>query len=139
MFGQSALVAGAGRSGQAGLNILDRADLNQLRKAGAEVAGEAIAHEALEAYVSIKEGLTNFEAAHKRANEFFGDLRVSAKIETLPAGAATATSGRAVYEFQRIGVKATVEKIFITPQPAADVDKNWERIRGNIRVIPPPK
>jgi len=82
--------------------------------------------------------LTNFEAAHKRANEFFGHLRVICP-NPLPAGAATATSGRADYVFQRIGVTATVEKTFITPQPAADVSKDWERIRGNIRAIPPPK
>ena len=138
MFGQSALVGAPGRPAQAGLNIVDRADLNQLRKAGSEVAGEAIAHEALEAYVSVKEGLNTFDKAHARANEFFGNLRITGP-NALPAGAALATSGRAEYDFRRIGVKATVEKTFITPQPAASVSNNWERIRGNIRVIPPPK
>jgi hypothetical protein len=121
-----------------GFNKVDRADLNQLRKAGSEVAGEVIAHEALEAYVGVAEKLRDYEAAHKKANEFFGNVEVRGP-DPLPVGAATATTGQAIYNFRRIGVEAKVEKIFITPQPAADVNKNWERIRGNIRVIPPTK
>ncbi|HYR77922.1 MAG TPA: DUF2341 domain-containing protein [Pyrinomonadaceae bacterium] len=119
-----------------GANTVDRADMNQLNKADKSLSGEAIAHAAIEGYVGVAEGLGTYEAAHKRANEFFGDVRVGS-IETLPPGAATATSGRTIYDFQRVGIKATVEKIFITPQPAESVPANWERIRGSLRVIVP--
>lgn len=119
-----------------GLNILDRADLNQLRKADSALAGEAIAHAALEAYVGVAEGLSTYAKAHDRANQFFGDVRVGT-IQGLPAGAGMSTSGRTDYNFRRIGTTATVEKVFITPQPAESLPNNWERIRGNLRVIVP--
>ena len=103
-----------------GSNTIDRADLNQLNKVDKTLGGEAIAH----------------AAAHARANEFFGDVRVGS-IEALPQGAAMVTSGRTVYDFRRVGIQATVEKTFITPQPAQSLPNNWERTRGNIRVIVP--
>jgi len=74
-----------------------------------------------------------YDAAHGFANKFFGDVRVSG-LNTLPPGAATATSGQATYNFQRVGVSVNVQKIFIVPQPAASVNANWERIRGNLIV-----
>lgn len=116
-----------------GLNILDRADLNQLGKANSVLPGEAIAHAAVEAYAGVGEGMNTYDAAHGFANKFFGDVRVSG-LNTLPPGAATATSAQATYNFQRVGVSVNVQKIFIVPQPAASVNANWERIRGNLVV-----
>ena len=118
-----------------GTNIIDRADLNQLNKVDKTLSGEAIAHAALEAYVGVAEGLSTYKAAHDRANEFFGDVKVGA-IKGLPAGAAMATSGQTVYDFRRVGSKVNVEKTFITPQPAQSLPNNWERIQGNLKITP---
>jgi hypothetical protein len=38
------------------------------------------------------------------------------------------------YNFQRVGISVNVQKIFVVPQPAASVNANWERIRGNLIV-----
>jgi len=119
-----------------GSNTVDRADLNQLNKLDKSLGGEVIAHAAMEAYVGVAEGLGTYREAHARANEFFGDVKVGG-LEGLPAGAAMATSGRAVYDFRRVGTKATVEKTFFTPQPAQSLPNNWERTQGNIKVIMP--
>jgi RHS repeat-associated protein len=116
-----------------GLNILDRADLSALGRANSILPGEAIAHAAVEAYAGLAEGKDTYDAAHSFANKFFGDVRVTG-LNTLPPGAATATSGQATYNFQRVGVSVNVRKIFIVPQPAASVPTNWERIRGNLIV-----
>jgi hypothetical protein len=90
----------------------------------------------MEAYVGIAEGLNTYEKAHARANEFFGNVQVIGP-EPLPKGAESATSGRAEYNFRRIGVKVTIEKNFFSPQPAADVPNTWERTRGHIKVVDP--
>lgn len=95
--------------------------------------GEAIAHAAVEAYAGVGEGMSTYDTAHGFANKFFGDVRVSG-LNTLPPGAATATSAQATYNFQRVGISVNVQKIFIVPQPAASVNANWERIRGNLIV-----
>jgi hypothetical protein len=116
-----------------GLNILDRADLTQLSKGGATLPGEAIAHAAVEAYAGVGEGKGTYAATHGFANQFFGDVAVR-NLVTLPPGSATAAGGRATYNFQRLGISVNVQKIFITPQPAATVPTNWERIRGNLVV-----
>jgi hypothetical protein len=110
--------------------------MNQLNKVDKRLSGEAIAHAAIEGYVGVAEGLGTYNAAHNRANEFFGDVKVTGPT-ALPAGAAMASSGTAEYNFQRIGITANVEKVFITPQPAESVPNNWERISGNLRVIVP--
>jgi RHS repeat-associated protein len=116
-----------------GLNILDRADLTQFGKANSVLPGEIIAHAAVEAYAGLAQGKDTYQAAHGFANQFFGNLRYTDPI-ALPRGAATATSGASTYSFRRVGVDVNVRKIFITPQPAASVPANWERIRGNLIV-----
>lgn len=127
MFGQYA---------KPGPNIIDGSDMRQLNKADPRLSGEAIVHEALEAYAGVAEGKSTFDAAHKRANEFFGNVVVSG-IEAVPKGSNPVFTGQAIYNFQRVGVQATVQKPFITPQPAESLPNNWERIRGHVRVIPP--
>lgn len=115
-----------------GLNIVDRADLNQFGKANSALPGEILAHAGVEAFESQAQNL-DYTGAHNFANKFFGDISVG-NLFTLPRGAATATSGQATYNFQRVGVSVNVQKIFVVPQPAGSVNQNWERINGNIVV-----
>jgi len=91
----------------------------------------------MEAYVGLAEGKTSFEEAHRRADEFFGNLLLTGPTG-LPRGTAQATSGLMLYQFRRIGVDVVVEKRFITPQPMESLPQSWERIRGNLRVSPAP-
>jgi hypothetical protein len=74
----------------AGLNKVDRAELNQLDQV---VAGELVAHEIMEAFGS-KQGLQNYQLAHAYANTLFGDIKVE-NIGGLPEGAQMATTARA--------------------------------------------
>jgi RHS repeat-associated protein len=119
-----------------GLNIIDRSDLNELNKVGAALSGEVVAHEAMEAWASAL-GSPNYLFSHITADQFFGQVETGG-YETFPDGSPTAISARAVYNFKRIGMKATVEKTFVTPIPAAQVSgRNWEGLNGAIKVIPP--
>jgi len=115
-----------------GLNIVDRADLTQFGKANSALPGEIIAHAAVEGFESLSQNL-DYAGAHNFANQFFGNISVG-DLVSLPRGAATATSGQATYNFQRVGVSVNVQKIFVTPQPAGSVNTNFERIKGNIVV-----
>jgi RHS repeat-associated protein len=118
-----------------GLNLIDRSDLNELNKVDSALSGEIVAHEAMEAWGSAG-GLSNYQLAHVWANQFFGQIDTLSS-ETLPTGAAIATSSRSVYNFSRSGTKVTVDRIFVTPLPAETVRNNWDRITGTIKVIPP--
>jgi len=90
----------------------------------------------MEAWASAQ-GSPNYLFSHITADQFFGTVKTS-DYETFPDGAPTATSARAVYNFQRIGMKATVEKTFVTPIPAQLVSgKNWDGLNGAIKVMPP--
>jgi len=122
-----------------GSNTVDRADLNQLNKVNTSLSGEVIAHEIIEGYVGVAEGLTTYKTAHIRADEFFGNVAVS-NLKLLPEGAETATGGSAIYNFQRVGVSVKVEKTFITPQPAASIS-NLGTEPGHLKVttVEPPK
>jgi RHS repeat-associated protein len=112
-----------GQYAKKGLNIIDGVDIRQLNKVDPRLSGEAIAHEALEAYAGVAEGKSTFEEAHKRANEFFGSVVVSG-IEAVPKSANPTFTGQAIYNFQRLGVRVTVQKLFISPQPAASLPNN---------------
>jgi RHS repeat-associated protein len=118
-----------------GLNLIDRSDLNQLNNANPALAGEVVAHEAMEAFGSAG-GIPSYELAHVFANQFFGNVEGSSP-QGLPTGAASITSARRIYNFKRLGIEVTVEKTFVTPQPAESLPQSWDRTRGNIRVIPP--
>jgi hypothetical protein len=109
-----------------GLNILDRADLTQFGKANSAIPGEIIAHAAVESFESLAQNL-DYTGAHNFANQFFGAVRYTDPI-ALPPGAKTATSGVSQYTYGRLGTTVNVQKIFVTPQPAASVNANWERI-----------
>ncbi len=140
-FGQSALVAATGAKPETGVNIVDAADVRGLNKVDPSLSGEVIAHEALEAYVSVAEGLKEVQRAHARANEFFGDVSIT-KHESVNAAGGNVYIGKAVYTFGRIGISANVEKRFVTPIPQQELKNKWgSGGGGNIRVLPtnPPK
>ena len=86
-----------------GVNVVDRADLNQLNRVDKRLSGEAIAHAAIEGYVGVAEGLATYDDAHARANEFFGNVTSTAAVGQ-PPGAAMSTSALKTYNFQRVGV-----------------------------------
>ncbi len=139
-FGQSALIAGlvAGAAGrpEAGLNVIDSGDVRQLNKVDPSLSGEVIAHEAVEAYVSVAEGLNTVQKAHARANEFYGDVKIS-EIQAVPSGANPVFGAQATYNFNRLGIKVKVEKLFITPIPSQDLQSKFDATRANIKVLPP--
>jgi len=136
-FGQSALVAAAGAKPEIGVNIVDAADVRGLNKVDPSLSGEVIAHEALEAYVSVAEGLKEVQRAHARANEFFGDVLIS-NYQSVNALSGNVYIGKADYNFRRIGITANVEKRFITPIPQQELQSKWGAGGGgNIRVLPP--
>ena len=118
-----------------GLNLIDRSDLDQLNNANPALAGEVVAHEAMEAYGSAG-GIPSYQLAHIFANQFFGDVGPSF-IESLPVNAVSSSAARISYNFKRLGTEVTVEKTFVTSVPAASLPNNWHRMKGDIRVIPP--
>jgi len=136
-FGQSALVAAKGAKPETGVNIVDAADVRGLNKVDPSLSGEVIAHEALEAYVSVAEGLKEVQRAHARANEFFGNVSVS-NYDSVNVLGGDVYIGKAVYTFGRIGISVNVEKRFVTPIPLRELQSKWGAGGGgNIRVLPP--
>ncbi len=118
-----------------GLNQIDRSDLNELNKVNPALAGEVVAHEAMEAYAAAG-GISSFQLAHIFANQFFGNVNVS-DITGVPAGASTVSGAQMTYEFRRIAEKVTVERTFVTPQPAESLPNALDKVGGRIRVIAP--
>jgi hypothetical protein len=116
----------------AGLNRVDRADLNQLDQV---VAGEFVAHEIMEAFAS-KQGLQNYQLAHAYANKFFGAVSVG-PIGGLPEGAQMATTARATLNFHRLQTKVSIEIILTTPQPAQSLPNRFDYLQGSIKVVKP--
>lgn len=136
-FGQSALVAATGAKPETGVNIVDAADVRALNKVDSSLSGEVIAHEALEAYVSVAEGLNTVQKAHARANEFFGNVSIENHAAVSVIGGNVYT-GKADYNFRRIGITVNVEKRFVTPIPQQELQSKWgSGGGGNIRVLPP--
>jgi RHS repeat-associated protein len=119
----------------AGLNLIDRSDLDQLNKVDPALAGEVVAHEAMEAFGSAG-GIPSYELAHVFANQFFGDLNLST-VDGVPNGAASVSSAHATLTFKRLETNVTIEKTFVTPLPRESLRNTWDRTRGNIRVVPP--
>lgn len=121
-----------------GVNVVDRADMNQLNNADKRLSGEAIAHALMEGYVGIAEGLGTYEEAHARADEFFGNVATTTAVGW-PIGAPMSTSAIKMINFQRVGESVMVEKRYVSPIPAASVPGDgWFREQGNLRVIVPP-
>ena len=114
----------------AGLNKVDRADLDQLDQV---VAGEFVAHEIMEAFGS-KQGLNHYQLAHAYADKFFGDIGVT-RTGGLPEGARMATSARATLTFKRLETQVDIEITLRTPQPAESIPRNFDYLRGNIKVL----
>jgi RHS repeat-associated protein len=116
----------------AGLNRVDRADLNQLDQV---VAGELVAHEIMEAFAS-KQGLSNYQLAHAYANTFFADIKVE-QVGGLPEGSQMATTARATLNFRRLQTKVSIEISLTTPQPAQSLPNRFAYLQGNIKVVKP--
>jgi RHS repeat-associated protein len=109
-----------GRFDGNGHNTLDRADLNLAGKANAQLPGEIIAHEALEAYGSSA-GLNgnDYLLWHGYANQFFGDVKEGQQQFTFKS------SEHQTYEiqdlnFRRLGISIQITRIQ-TPVPGAAV------------------
>ncbi|MBK8148729.1 MAG: RHS repeat-associated core domain-containing protein [Acidobacteria bacterium] len=131
-----------GRYDGPGANSVDLSDLEVFNKTGDKsISGEVIAHEIIEGTISastlVDEGELNgksmsdavYERAHKQADKFFGGATIRA--DPVPDGASV-QSREVTYHFSILNVDVRVNKTFDVKQPAASVNRPFEKLPGKI-------
>ena len=110
--------------GATALNLVDTADMSLLRGASATAAGEAIAHEVMEAYASAKTGSADYKAAHKEASQYFPEP-VMGPGASLPGekgkSPMTGVTNEITYTRPKEDITLKISFKFVTPIPRASV------------------
>jgi len=134
-----------GRFDGAGQNSVDLSDLSKLNASGNKtLAGEVIAHEAIEGYESSLDLFDPdnpdalYNSSHATANQFFGGVEIELSDASNLAGARV-SSRDATFNFGRLGTSVTVTKKFKTPIPLASITRgNFPNLVGDIdKVVAP--